>query len=149
MYNKISILEYLVDPESISPKQKELVDHIKSRRDIVELNSKSSDDGIICPITGDILGQTGGKFGYIIECGDLFSIRSLKELENKDNNCPICDLKFNDQDLIIIGAKDKDLIKQEKRMNELIDKNLTHSLKKRKSNKSNNKKQKTTTQVSK
>jgi hypothetical protein len=184
LYNKISILEYLVNPESISPQQRVLVQHIKSMKDVVELkglksaqgsSSSSSSSGggggsrrtsgkdvndggresdesvrFYCGITGDALGQTGGKFGYIVECGDAFATRSLKELgssvaggdvngkskrshnEDGGGECPVCDLHFNEEDLIIIGARGDDLKRQEDRMVKLVERGLSHSLKKRK-----------------
>jgi len=138
LYNKSDVLEYLLDPESISENQKTLISHIRSLKDIVELkiekNSASGD--LLCPITGNILGSNGIKYVYLVKCRDVFAEKCLKEINLNESKCPVCNEHYDEIDVIVINPTTKeDVDRLEKRMEDLTSKSLTHSLKKIKKHK--------------
>lgn len=138
LYNKDSILEYLLDPESISSNQQLLVEHIKSLKDVVELKLQKSSQGkeFICPITGNLFGTNGIRYCYLIKCRDAFAEKCLKEVSDNNHTCPVCNEKYEDEDVIILNPTSKDdKFNLEQRMINLSSRNLTHSLKKAKKHK--------------
>lgn len=133
LYNKDSILEYLLDPESITTNQKVLVNHITSLKDVVEIKIQQDDtnDEFLCPITGDVFGSNGNKYVYLVKCGDAFAEKCLKEISKDEGKCPVCNENYDDQDIIVMNSSIKeDLIRLEQRLESLKSQNLTHSLKK-------------------
>lgn len=138
LYNKDGILEYLLDPESITTKQRSLVEHITSLKDVVEIKLQQDDShgDFSCPITGDVFGNNGSKYMYLVKCGDAFAEKCLKEISKDEHKCPVCNQEFDNQDIIILNPSIKeDIIRLEERLKELKSKGLTHSLKKLKKQK--------------
>lgn len=126
LYNKESILEYLVDPDRFGEKQRILVSHIKSLRDVVELRL----NGFVCPITGNELGSGGVNYVYLVSCGDCLAQKCLKL---SSSECPVCGLAYGEDDVIVLNPSDATEVEAlESRMAHLQSRGMTHSLKKSK-----------------
>lgn len=147
LYNKESIIEYLLDKES-SPNG-QLVKHIRSLRDLIELkltekNNSRSDDNkgavggeyvdvqdsrFICPVVG--LEMNGVyKFCYLRSCGCVMSERALKEV--KSDACHVCNKEFSQDDIIILNGNEHEIEDLTKRMQERREKAKEKKGKKRK-----------------
>jgi hypothetical protein len=94
LYNKDSILEYLLpsdDPSSKIEAEKILQGAVKSLKDVVEVkfeldkdasavqNGSSKGERYICPMTNKPLGP-GSKAVYLVPCGHAFSAAAIKEV---------------------------------------------------------------------
>ncbi|CCH45381.1 Peptidyl-prolyl cis-trans isomerase-like 2 [Wickerhamomyces ciferrii] len=137
LYNKESILEYLLNPDDFTSNQKLLISHIKSLKDIVELKiSKNQSNELICSITGNILGSNGIPYIYLVKCQDIFAKKCLTTIHKDCLKCPVCDLEYSKDDIIVINPEIKeDIINQQERIEKLESLGLTHSLKKQKNKK--------------
>lgn len=122
LYNKESLLEYLLDKESATT---DVAKHIRSLKDTKELQlteNASFDekskveraDGYqdfqasryVCPVVGiEMNGRY--KFCFLWKCGCVFSERALKEV--KSPVCHKCGKPFCDEDVIIINGSEEDL----------------------------------------
>ncbi|CEP22069.1 UPF0549 protein C1D4.09c [Cyberlindnera jadinii] len=123
LYNKESILEYLVEPDNFNEKQRQNLSHIKSLKDVVALKTHN----FKCPLSDKELGNGGINYVYLIPCGDCMAQKCL-EL-NDTRQCPVCDLPY--EDTIVINPTSSETVQElEKRMEILGSKGLTHSLKK-------------------
>lgn len=123
LYNKITILEYLVEGGA-------KIESVASQKDIVHVkfDGDESSDSWKCPITGDKLGP-GSKAIYIVPCGHAFSGHAIKEVSS--DKCPTCDAEYAPNDLIpILPTTESDIARLSLRMKELSEKGLTHCLKK-------------------
>ena len=90
LFNKDTILEYLLSPEDGSIKaEAELIlqGSVKSLKDVVELRFEVSEptdaagkETWRCPITNDMLGP-GSKAVYLVPCGHAFSPSAIKGIE--------------------------------------------------------------------
>lgn len=138
LYNKESLLEYLLSPESYTHVEKEPVRHIKSMKDFVELKictDEGNDDKWICPISK----KESGKFVYIVECGHVFSESAMKNIDDL-TNCVVCETSFEQSNVITINPVDQaDIERLESRMNGLKERGASHSLKKMASKKASKK----------
>ena len=122
LYNKVTILEYLVDGGA-------KIDTVKSQKDVVHVKFDGGDgpETWKCPITGDKLGP-GSKAVYIVPCGHAFS-GAIKELS--DTKCPTCETEYAPNDLIpILPTAQAEIVRLSLRMKTLEEQGLTHSLKK-------------------
>lgn len=122
LYNKEAIIEHLLESKSSGPSTSNLqVSHIRSLKDVRELNLKTKQDSkeshqassgnekfkaqFVCPISGLIL---NGKYRiyYIYTCGCVLSERALKEVPN-EKQCILCSKSYNPQtDLIPLNSDD-------------------------------------------
>ncbi|KAH3671362.1 hypothetical protein WICMUC_004659 [Wickerhamomyces mucosus] len=141
LYNKEKILEYLLDPSSLSDKQRSLISYINSTKDVVNLSLYQKNDEFVCPITGYVLGSNGIKYVYLVKCHHVFAEKCLKEI-NTESKCPLCNETYEVHDVVIINPiTESDTRKLEKRLQDLKKLNLSHSLqklnKKRKKGKDN------------
>lgn len=145
LYNKESLLEYLLSPESYTHVEKEPVRHIKSMKDFVELQittDERNDDKWVCPISK----KESGKFVYIVECGHVFSESAMKNIDDL-TNCMVCDTCFDQSNVITINPADEaDMERLKSRINSLKENELTHSLKKASSKKASKKRKSETKQ---
>jgi hypothetical protein len=122
LYNKVTILEYLVEGGA-------KIGAVKSQKDVVQVKFDGGDghDTWKCSITGDKLG-TGSKAVYIVPCGHAFS-GAIKELSEK--KCPTCETEYAPNDLIpILPTAETEIVRLSLRMKMLEEQGLTHSLKK-------------------
>lgn len=109
-----------------------VVPHITSlKRDVVELIfSKDSKGTWICPLTQkEILQENkGSKFVYLAGCGHVFSEKGYKELDF--TSCYLCDKEIDKEAGIVIinPTSEADAEQLEKRMSELKERGLSHSL---------------------
>jgi hypothetical protein len=138
LYNKESILEWLLTPELFGVLNTDKMNHVTSIKDVVELNiATDKDRRWICPITRiDIEKEsTAKRFVYLAECGHVFADSAIRELHIRA--CPICDTTFLDNNMVVINPVEdgEDIERLEQRMRELKHSGLSHSLKKLKSNK--------------
>ncbi|EME77381.1 uncharacterized protein MYCFIDRAFT_158227 [Pseudocercospora fijiensis CIRAD86] len=140
LYNKSTILEYLVEGA-----RKEDVDiitqgAIKSLKDVVEVKFEVHAEGSErkngtakrevwkCPVTGDKLGP-GSKAAYIVPCGHAFSGSAIKEVSGE--KCLTCDSEYASNDIIpILPVTETDIARLSLRVKTLHEKGLSHSLKK-------------------
>lgn len=137
LYNKATILEYLVEGTRKEEAERETQGAVKSLKDIVEVKFEldSDADGAStakqawkCPVTGDKLGP-GSKAVYIVPCGHAFSGAAIKEVSGE--KCLTCDVEYASNDIIPINSLvDTDIARLSLRAKTLQEKGLSHSLKK-------------------
>ena len=136
LYNKATILEYLVEGTRKEDFERETQGAVKSLKDIVEVKFELDTDGdatkkkqaFKCPVTGDKLGP-GSKAVYIVPCGHAFSGAAIKEVSGE--KCLTCDVEYASNDIIPINSLvDTDIARLSLRAKTLQEKGLTHSLKK-------------------
>lgn len=140
LYNKSTILEYLV--EGARKEDADVITRgtVKSLKDVVEVKfevdveATAKENGTAkreiwkCPVTGDKLGPSS-KAAYIVPCGHAFSGTAIKEVSGE--KCLTCDTEYASNDIIpIIPAADTDIARLLLRMKTLQEKGLSHSLKK-------------------
>ena len=77
LYNKEAILEWLLSPERFPEVQQSVVKHIKSLKDVVDLQIVREDKTSrwICPISRkDIVAEAAAtRIIYVAECGHVFT----------------------------------------------------------------------------
>lgn len=138
LYNKDTILEYLVEGSRKEDADAVTQGTIKSLKDVVEVKFELNDEAASkvdgtsatwkCPITGDKLGP-GSKAVYLVPCGHAFSGNAIKEVSGE--KCMTCDTEYASNDIIpILPISETDIARLSLRMNTLREKGLTHSLKK-------------------
>ncbi|KAK5133421.1 hypothetical protein LTR08_007760 [Meristemomyces frigidus] len=136
LYNKDTILEYLV--EGARKEDADVVTHgaVKSVKDVVEVkfevdaeaSEKAKREIWKCPITGDRLGP-GSKAAYLVPCGHAFSGSAIKEISGE--KCLTCDTLYASNDIIpILPVLGTDTARLTLRIKTLQEKGLSHSLKK-------------------
>ncbi|KAM0719434.1 hypothetical protein Q7P37_005339 [Cladosporium fusiforme] len=136
LYNKDTILEYLVEGARKEDAERETKGAVKSLKDVVEVKFELDSDASgpnkkqawKCPVTGDRLGP-GSKAAYIVPCGHAFSGSAIKEVSGE--KCLTCDTEYASNDIIPINSVvDTDIARLVLRAKALQEKGLTHSLKK-------------------
>lgn len=148
LYNKDTILEYLVEGSRKEEAERETKGAVKSLKDVVEVKFElDTGDGEgrfktngatsttttkkqawKCPVTGDRLGP-GSKAVYLVPCGHAFSGSAIKEVSGE--KCLACDAEYASNDIIPINpCVDTDIARLSLRAKTLQEKGLTHSLKK-------------------
>ena len=146
LYNKATILEYLVEGARKEEAERETNGAVKSLKDVVEVKFEADDDASSdsaldkesktkskkpawkCPVTGDRLGP-GSKAAYIVPCGHAFSGAAIKEVSGE--KCLACDVEYASNDIIPINSVlDTDIARLSLRVKTLQEKGLSHSLKK-------------------
>lgn len=138
LYNKATILEYLVEGTRKEDAERETQGAVKSLKDIIEVKFELDTDADgsstekkrawKCPVTGDKLGP-GSKAVYIVPCGHAFSGAAIKEVSGE--KCLTCDVEYASNDIIPINSLvDTDVARLSLRAKTLQEKGLTHSLKK-------------------
>lgn len=138
LYNKATILEYLVEGTRKEDAERETQGAVKSLKDIIEVKFELDTDADgssaekkrawKCPVTGDKLGP-GSKAVYIVPCGHAFSGAAIKEVSGE--KCLSCDVEYASNDIIPINSLvNTDVARLSLRAKTLQEKGLTHSLKK-------------------
>lgn len=130
LYNKDTILEYLVEGARKEEAERETKGAVKSLKDVVEVKFETDADTKAwkCPVTGDKLGA-GSKAVYIVPCGHAFSASAIKEVSGE--KCLTCDAEYASNDIIPINSLvDTDIARLSLRAKTLQEKGLAHSLKK-------------------
>lgn len=138
LYNKDSILEFLVEGNRKEDAESVTQGLVKSLKDIVEVkfeidrddSSKTTGSSSVwrCPVTGDRLGP-GSRAAYIVPCGHAFSGNAIKEVSGE--KCITCDTEYASNDVIpILPTSETDIARLSLRIKTLQEKGLTHSLKK-------------------
>ncbi|GAO18033.1 hypothetical protein UVI_02042800 [Ustilaginoidea virens] len=113
---------------------------IKSLRDIVKLVFSKSGDKWTCPISMKEMGPST-KAVYLVPCGHTFAEIAMNEIQ--EESCPGCGQAFTEENVIpLLTASEKDLQRLERRVEDLREKGLAHSLRKDKSDKKNKRKRK-------
>ncbi|XP_075966627.1 replication termination factor 2 [Anarhichas minor] len=133
LYNKDSIIEYLLDKTAERPNAEAVV-HIRGIKDIKELNLTDNPEWkgercntkgdvyedmhggmFICPVVGlEINGKH--RFCYLQTCGCVFSDRALKEV--KTEICHKCGETFKIEDVVVLNGTKEEVEKLRKRMEE-------------------------------
>ncbi|KAF2735013.1 DUF602-domain-containing protein [Polyplosphaeria fusca] len=141
LYNKESILEYLLNTEDDATKaeaDKVLDGRVKSLKDVIEVKfeveegqregaSTGRTEKWICPITRTELGP-GSKAVYIVPCGHAFAGSVVKEVSGE--TCLQCNEPYASNDIIpIVPIVPTDIARLTLRAKTLKEKGLTHSLK--------------------
>lgn len=131
LYNKDTILEYLVEGSRKDEAERETQGAVKSLKDVVEVKFEVDEDGgkgWKCPVTGNRLGP-GSKAVYLVPCGHAFSGAAIKEVSGE--KCLTCETEYASNDVIpILPTAETDIARLALRMKTLQEKGLTHSLKK-------------------
>ncbi|EEA25793.1 Replication termination factor 2 [Talaromyces marneffei ATCC 18224] len=142
LYNKDSILKYLIGAEDDDISSKADCDEIlqgrvKGLKDVVELKfevdtesdaTKGNGERWICPVTTKQLGPTV-KSVYIVPCGHVFAEEAVREM--KGDTCLQCNEPYTEENVIIIlPTKEADKQRLMSRGLKLAEQGLTHSLKK-------------------
>ncbi|PPJ60636.1 hypothetical protein CBER1_03663 [Cercospora berteroae] len=137
LYNKSTILEYLVEGARKEDADTVTQGAIKSLKDIVEVkfevDTDARDGGVKkevwkCPVTGDKLGP-GSKAAYLVPCGHAFSGSAIKEVSGE--KCLSCETEYASNDIIpILPIAATDIARLALRVKTLQEKGLAHSLKK-------------------
>ncbi|TKA31976.1 hypothetical protein B0A50_01221 [Salinomyces thailandicus] len=136
LYNKDTILEYLVEGARKEEAERITRGAVKSLKDVVEVKFDVDEEGTAktdhqvwkCPVTGDKLGP-GSKAAYIVPCGHAFSGSALKEVLGE--KCLTCDIEYASNDVIpILPVTETDVARLALRLKTLQEKGLSHSLKK-------------------
>lgn len=95
LYNKSSILEFLLDQNHFGEDGRQVAGHLTSLKDVVNvtLTRNTQTDSWICPITLKELGSGIGKFELrwicLVNCGCVLTESGLKQVEG--DGCPICE----------------------------------------------------------
>ncbi|KAK3679498.1 Replication termination factor 2 [Recurvomyces mirabilis] len=136
LYNKDTVLEYLVEGARKDDAERITGGAIKSLKDVVEVKfevgSKAGETATgeiwVCPITGDRLGPSS-KAVYLVPCGHAFSGTAIKEVSGE--KCLTCETAYASNDIIaILPTIDTDIARLSLRVKTLQEKGLSHSLKK-------------------
>ena len=136
LYNKDTILEYLVEGARKEDADTITQGVVKSVKDVVEVKfevdseatEKAKREIWICPITGDRLGP-GSKAVYLVPCGHAFSGSAIKECSG--DKCLACETTFASNDVIpILPVLETDTARLSLRLKTLREKGLSHSLRK-------------------
>ena len=136
LYNKDTILEYLVEGSRKEVAERETQGAVKTLKDVVEVkfeldaeaSVKGKNEAWKCPITGDRLGPAS-KAVYLVPCGHAFSGAAIKEVSGE--KCLQCETAYASNDMIpILATSDTDIARLLLRSKTLQEKGLTHSLKK-------------------
>lgn len=137
LYNKSTILEYLVESARKEDADTITQGAIKSLKDVVEVkfeidtaatSSVVNGEAWKCPITGDKLGP-GSKAVYLVPCGHAFSGSAIKEVSGE--KCLTCESEYATNDVIpILPTGATDIARLALRVKTLQEKGLAHSLKK-------------------
>ena len=140
LYNKETILEYLVEENRKEDADAITQGLVKSLKDVVEVKFEVDTDAIgqvngsiqherwKCPVTGDRLGP-GSKAVYLAPCGHAFSSNAIKEVSGE--KCLTCETEYASNDVIpILPTSGTDIARLTLRMKMLQEKGLAHSLKK-------------------
>lgn len=137
LYNKATILEYLVEGARKDDTETVTSGAVKSLKDVVEVkfevDQEAAQEGNDasrwkCPITGSKLGP-GSKAVYIVPCGHAFSGSAIKEVSGE--KCLTCDTTYASNDIIpILPIASTDIARLSLRAKTLQERGLSHSLKK-------------------
>ncbi|XP_030382797.1 replication termination factor 2 [Scaptodrosophila lebanonensis] len=147
LYSKQSIIERLLEKE----KMPETSAHVRSMKDIKTLKltpnpaytDEDKTEGLLdtrhAPYICKLIGlEMAGKFRFVAlwTCGCVMSERALKQIKgNTANTCPLCQLPYSVEDVIVLNGNDEDL--------ELMKVKLEMRTAKRKSSKKDKKELKT------
>ena len=137
LYNKDTILEYLVEGSRKEDAESVTRGSIKSLKDVVEVKFEVDNDAAAkatgntgrevwtCPVTGDRLGP-GSKAVYLVPCGHAFSSSAIKEVSGE--KCLICETEYASNDIIpILPTSETDIARLSLRDEDLA-RERSHSL---------------------
>ncbi|XP_063700950.1 replication termination factor 2 [Culicoides brevitarsis] len=118
LYTKQNVIESLLEKELPADFQ-----HIKSLKDIKDLNltpnpafnaeanaNETSNDVRNAPFICSLIGlEMSGKFRFVglWTCGCVMSERALKEI--KANSCPMCQIPFREDDVVVLNGTEEDM----------------------------------------
>ena len=138
LYNKDAILQFLL-PTEVSPIDKDeyekfIQGRVKSLKDVVEvqfeveLDEQTKTERWICPITSKELGPSV-KAVYLVPCGHAFSQEAITQIQAEQ--CSQCGAAYVSRDVVpILPSTEADKSIVLKRIEDLRNQSLTHSLKK-------------------
>lgn len=153
VFLKERLLEAVLEKSS---EDKEKLAHIKTLKDIVDLEAEFDGNGaLVCPINGSVQTESF-KFCYLRTCGCVLSLKVLLDLRSHlkiseeqedaaESNCPHCSHQFTfNFDLVILSTETQSLHEAFNERNYEYLTNVlkvTHSKKERKRKKPENSKQ--------
>ncbi|OAV99979.1 hypothetical protein PTTG_25125 [Puccinia triticina 1-1 BBBD Race 1] len=94
LYNKSSVLEFLIDRNHFGQDGKQVAGHLRSLKDVVnvQLAKNTQSNSWICPISLKEFGIGIGRFELrwlcLVDCGCILTEPGLKQVDG--NNCPVC-----------------------------------------------------------
>ena len=125
LYNKKSILEYLLGINSIEAENISKFSHIKQLRDVVELHREFQGDEWVDSVDKQSVSahKTSKGFGYIVECGHVLPLDFLK----RSDCCYTCESSF---EFYVIINPSTDISREHNlhRMQSLLERGKTHNL---------------------
>ncbi|KAF2687015.1 DUF602-domain-containing protein [Lentithecium fluviatile CBS 122367] len=140
LYNKDSIIEFLLAEEKDAEQEKVLDGRVKGLKDVVEVKFEVDSGGEdkagtgarrekwVCPITREEMGPQA-KAVYLVPCGHAFAGSVVREVQERI--CVQCNKPYAENDIItILPTAPTDIARLNLRVKTLKEKGLTHALKK-------------------
>ncbi|KAH9820099.1 Rtf2 RING-finger-domain-containing protein [Melampsora americana] len=114
LYNKSSVLEYLLDNDTFGEDGRQVAGHLTSLRDLINLKITLNQQSTkrICPISlkemGAGLGKMEMRWVYLIGCGCVLTETGLKQVEQRSEKveCPVCGTVQESLEFVIINPND-------------------------------------------
>ncbi|EGG02009.1 uncharacterized protein MELLADRAFT_49930 [Melampsora larici-populina 98AG31] len=137
LYNKSSVLEYLLNNDTFGEDGRQVAGHLTSLRDIINLKITfdSQSTKRICPISlkemGAGLGKMEMRWVYLMGCGCVLTETGLKQVEKSTEKveCPVCGKLQESLEFVIINPNELEeekmkikLVEQRKREKEAKEK---------------------------
>ncbi|KAA1096403.1 hypothetical protein PGT21_015538 [Puccinia graminis f. sp. tritici] len=94
LYNKSSVLEFLIDQNHFGQDGKQVAGHLRSLKDVinVQLTKNTQSHSWICPISlkefGIGIGKCELRWLCLVDCGCILTEPGLKQVDG--NDCPVC-----------------------------------------------------------
>ncbi|PLW08673.1 hypothetical protein PCANC_22263 [Puccinia coronata f. sp. avenae] len=94
LYNKSSVLEFLIDQNHFGEDGKQVAGHLRSLKDVinVSLTRNTQTNSWICPISlkefGIGIGKCELRWLCLVNCGCILTEPGLKQVDG--NGCPVC-----------------------------------------------------------
>ncbi|PVI06241.1 DUF602-domain-containing protein [Periconia macrospinosa] len=145
LYNKDSVIEYLLAEEKSAEQEKVVDGRVKGLKDVVEVKFEVDDgeaaavdkrngsgtsrgEKWVCPVTREEMGPNA-KAVYLVPCGHAFAGNVVKEVDERI--CMKCNEPYAENDVIpILPTLPTDIARLSLRLKTLREKGLTHALKK-------------------
>jgi Rtf2 RING-finger len=138
LYNKDAVLQYLLPVEASTLNKEDcdkiLQGRIKTLKDVVEVlfevdtDQRGDQERWMCPVTSKELGPAV-KAVYLVPCGHAFSQEAIKEM--KTDQCLQCSQAYGKENIVtLFPATEAEKNTLQRRVDNLSNQGLTHSLKK-------------------
>lgn len=115
LYNKSSVLEYLLDNDTFGEDGRQVAGHLVSLRDVIDLRMTLNQQATrrICPISlkemGSGLGKMELRWIYMVRCGCVLTETGLKQVRKEPSaqiECPVCGKSQESLEYVTINPTD-------------------------------------------